>query len=233
MYFSPLLGIIIEKRLLRKMMSKKVQKRIGESLLLLIPIFGYCMPECFFIPFYFLLLAFIACFLLIYGHRLFPSSAFLIRWLVGTCIYSSVILFLPKSSGGIQDIMSFPVQIAMTTILFAMLLTSFFLLLLFCLNAHRRTRIFRFFMLIVNLVFFLPPCIFWIYYFHAHALFSADTANAILQTYPAEAVQYLIDTITPVHFLFCLLLLAFFLLLSVWYTRTSWVKCPPPMEKIF
>ena len=160
------------------------------------------------------------------GYMLFPTRAFLQRWLVGTAFYASVLL-LPMLTARTQ---AFPIELSLITLAFSMLLSSLVLCLLQLLASCGRNLLLCLVHFTATVLFFFPPLLFWAYGLHTHALLSADTILVILQTYPAEALQYLKDTLTPLHSGLLVVLLYLLCATASWFSRNCADTCPPQRD---
>ena len=149
------------------------------------------------------------------GFVLYPARVFIPRFLAGTFSYASVLLLLRLTS----DIQEIPSGICLATLSCGMLLATFFFILSQQFSGPGRVRCALRFLL--GIIFFLPPTPFWAYGLHTHAFLSADTVTVVLQTNPAEALQYLMDTMTPQHLILAILLLFLFFLGAFWFTRNA------------
>lgn len=161
------------------------------------------------------------------GYMLFPTRAFLQRWLVGTAVYASVLL-LPMLTARTQ---AFPIELSLITLAFSMLLSSLVLCLLQLLASCGRNLLLCLVRFTAAVLFFFPPLLFWAYGLHTHALLSADTVLVILQTYPVEALQYLKDTLTPLHSGLLVVLLYLLCTTASWFSRNCADTCPPPKRR--
>lgn len=159
----------------------------------------------------------------LFAWRLLPTRAFLSRWLVGALAFSSVILLRALHLVWMQ--LTIP-GLSLFTAVFGMTLAAAAPLGAVALRQSRLSLLARPFALLAALLLFLPPLIFWGYYAFAHACFSTDTIQAILQTNPAEALQYVRDAVPPARVPLLLFLLAAFALLLVWYSRIAALPAP-------
>ena len=159
----------------------------------------------------------------LFAWRLLPTRAFLSRWLVGALAFSSVILLRALHLVWMQ--LTIP-GLSLFTAVFGMTLAAAAPLGAVALRQSRLSLLARPFALLAALLLFLPPLIFWGYYAFAHACFSTDTMQAILQTNPAEALQYVRDAVPPARVPLLLFLLAAFALLLVWYSRIAALPAP-------
>lgn len=162
-------------------------------------------------------------FLSLLCYRLVPMRAYLSRWLVGTLAFSSVIALRALHLVWMQ--ISIP-WLSLFTAVFGITLAALAPLCILLIRQSRLAVLARPLAYLFALLLFLPPLVFWGYYALAHACFSTDTAQAILQTNPAEALQYLRDAIPPTRLPLLALLLGAFSLLFLWYGRLVILPTP-------
>lgn len=155
--------------------------------------------------------------------RQLPARAFLSRWLVGTLAFSSVILLRALHLVWMQFVTP---GLSLFTAVFGMTIAALAPLCALVLRQSRLSPLARPAALLAALLLFLPPLVFWGYYFIAHACFSTDTMQAILQTNPAEALQYVRDAVPPARVPLLLLLLAALSALLAWYSRIATLPAP-------